>query len=200
LLKLDDQYQNFNKSQQEKTGAEMEEVLLQEFKLNNDIPKNNQIQQPQNQQINNKTENNNSFNNSFSNNNVPQQQNFNQNNINTQTNTNLINEKINQHQINNQESAELIKSKIKDSLNTHLKEQEFLESVLESDSQLLKDLVEDVEKMERNINLISNKNKEMKNQILEYRRKINMEKDNLVKASKKLYEQTNETINTKDNF
>jgi len=200
LLKLDDQYQNFNKSQQEKTGAEMEEVLLQEFKLNNDIPKNNQIQQPQNQQINNKTENNNSFNNSFSNNNVPQQQNFNQNNINTQTNTNLINEKINQHQINNQESAELIKSKIKDSLNTHLKEQEFLESVLESDSQLLKDLVEDVEKMERNINLISNKNKEMKNQILEYRRKINMEKDNLVKASKKLYKQTNKTINPKGNF
>ena len=103
----------------------------------------------------------------------------------------------NQNQAQFKEDTEKVRKTMSDSLNMHLKEEEFLQNVLDSDAQILKSLVEDVEKIERNITLIADRNKEMKNQILEYRRKINMERDNLVKASRKLYDQTNEIINTK---
>jgi hypothetical protein len=208
LPRLDDKYQNFINTQQEKTGAEMEEVLLQEFKLNNnDIPYqpkpniNNSI----NNINNNNIENNNMINNTNFNNNGNQKQQFfnqsiNNKNTNTQLNPNEITSKINQHQIKFKENAEFIRNTVTESLTMHIKEEEYLQSLLDSDSHLLKSLVEDVEKIERNIAIISNRNKDIKNQIVEYRRKINMEKDNLVKASKKLYDQTNELINSKGNL
>ena len=208
MPRLDDKYQNFINTQQEKTGAEMEEVLLQEFKLNNnDIPYqpkpniNNSI----NNINNNNIENNNMINNTNFNNNGNQKQQFfnqsiNNKNTNTQLNPNEITSKINQHQIKFKENAEFIRNTVTESLTMHIKEEEYLQSLLDSDSHLLKSLVEDVEKIERNIAIISNRNKDIKNQIVEYRRKINMEKDNLVKASKKLYDQTNELINSKGNL
>lgn len=163
----------------------MEEVLLQEFNLSKDIPK-NQNQSQNSYEISN---------------NIPIQQNFNQNqnqniNINPER-SNEINAKIIQHQSQSKEDIEKVRKTMTDSLNMHIKEEEFLQITLDSYSQMLKGLVEDSERMEKNITLISDRNKEMKNQILEYRRKINMERDNLVRASKKLYEQTNEVINTK---
>jgi hypothetical protein len=173
----------------------MEEVLLQEFKLNNN---NNDLQplQPKPSINNNNTLENNNINNNtnFVMNNNQNQQLFNKN---IQFNQIEINSKINQHQINLKENAEFLRNKMTESLTMHIKEEEYLQSLLDFDSQLLKSLVEDVEKIERNITIISNRNKDLKNHIVDYRRKINMEKDNLVKASKKLYDQTNELINNK---
>lgn len=151
----------------------MESVLLQEFNLHKEPV--SQVQNPSNNTI---LENNNPKNISVISQNVNNMSNKNNNTINSN-------------------DIQKIKDTLSNSLNVQLQNNEFLQNSLDSDKLLLDSLIEDVEKINRQINLVSEKNKQLKDDILEYRRKINMERDNLIKATSKLYAQTNELINNK---
>jgi len=148
----------------------MESILLQEFNLHKDpIP-----------QVHNPT------------NNIVLENNIPKNISNTSPNLNK-----NNNNLINSNDVQKIKETISNSLNLQMQNNEFLQTTLDSEKLLLDSLIEDVEKVNRQINLVSEKNKQIKDEILEYRRKINMERDNLVKATSKLYAQTNELINNK---
>lgn len=72
----------------------------------------------------------------------------------------------------------------------------FLNKVLEEDQNLLDNLTEDISRIIKNIESINEKNSTLKNKILELRRKINLERDNLAKANMNLQNKTNELILT----
>lgn len=97
----------------------------------------------------------------------------------------------------NANDIQKVKDTLNNTLNQQIQEGEFLNYILESDKQLLNSLLDEVEKISRQSNKIAEENKFYKDQILEYRRKINMEKDNLIKVTSKLYNQTNELMNAK---
>lgn len=149
--------------------AEIESVLLQEFNLQNET-------------------------NSNLNNPILENNNVNQNQINAINNNKVSN--LNYSNINQNELLKIITT-VNNSLNNHIQEGEFLQNILESDKHLLNSLIDDAEKINKQIIIVTEKNKFMRDEILEYRRKINMERDNLIKATNKLYGQTNEIINTK---
>ncbi len=77
-----------------------------------------------------------------------------------------------------------------------LNENTFLIKLLEEDQILLDNLTEDLSRVIKNTELINEKNSSLKNKILEIRRKINLERDNLAKANMNLQNKTNELINT----
>lgn len=152
----------------QKNPIEMDSNLLQEFNLNKEQ-------------------------NHINKNNFPENNLIQQNNL--PTNQNKINTRIN----SNANISELhdIKKSLNNSLNNHLQENEFLLKIAESDKQLLDSISEDIEKINRQIYSITDKNRTLREEILEYRRKINMEKDNLIKSTNKLYGQTNDLIHSK---
>ncbi len=159
-----------------KNPADIEEALLQEFNLHKDpiVPISN---------LNNTTA-------------VIDQQQIHNNAIQAtqQVNRQYIKQTYNNL---NQTDVNKVRDSVTNSLNMQIKEGEFLQSILESDKQIFESLLEDIEKINKQISTVAEKNKYLKDQILEYRRKINMEKDNLVKAANKLYAQSNELMNTK---
>lgn len=78
--------------------------------------------------------------------------------------------------------------------NNTVHENQFLNKVLEEDTASLKNILEDIEKVNKNINLLNEKNKMIRENITEIRRKINLEKDNLSKAILISKDKTNEII------
>lgn len=78
--------------------------------------------------------------------------------------------------------------------NNSVEENQFLNKIYDEDSSLLRNLMEDVEKINRNISSITDKNKQLRDQILDIRRRINIERDNLSKAATTLNNKSNELI------
>jgi hypothetical protein len=76
-----------------------------------------------------------------------------------------------------------------------IQQNSFLTKTLEEDNQLLKSLMEETEKINKNIFTLNEKNKELREQITEIRRRINIEKDNLSKAVINMNMRTTEFIN-----
>jgi hypothetical protein len=71
---------------------------------------------------------------------------------------------------------------------------QYLTKIIDEDRSLLITLGEEVDKVTANINMINEKNKYLKDQILDLRRKINFEKDNLVKSNLEYSQKVNELI------
>jgi len=157
---------------QQKNPSDMESVLLQEFNLHKDpIAINNNLNVENNVTNNSSVSAPNTMNNKIIRNNIS-----------------IIPNEMHK-----------VKESLNNSLNMHIQESQFLENILESEKQLLNSLIEDVDKINKQVNLITEKNRVLREEILEYRRKINMERDNLVKATSKLYGQTNDLVNNKGN-
>jgi hypothetical protein len=84
---------------------------------------------------------------------------------------------------------------------THsIQENQFLQKTLEDDTGLLNDLVNDLERINKNIQNMNDKNKQLREQILEVRKKINQEKDNIVKATMTLNNKSTELLQSTDDL
>jgi chaperonin cofactor prefoldin len=77
-----------------------------------------------------------------------------------------------------------------------IQENQFLQKTLEDDTNLLNELMSDIERINKNIQTMNDKNKTLREQILEIRKRINQEKDNLVKTTMTLNQKTTELIQT----
>lgn len=73
-----------------------------------------------------------------------------------------------------------------------IQENQSLNRELEEDKNLLNSLLQDVEKVNKSIAVINEKNRELREFITETRRRINIERDNLSKATSTLAQKTNE--------
>jgi len=79
-----------------------------------------------------------------------------------------------------------------------VQENTFLTKVHDEDNMLLNNLLEDLEKINKNINNVNHKNGLIKEQITEIRRRINLERDNISKAMTTLNQKTGELISNQD--
>lgn len=117
-----------------------------------------------------------------------------------QINSNILtsdNNQYNNKQVNlNNESLKQFGGLITENLNkaheNAVQENQFLNKTLDFDNNLLKNLQDDVERINKIILSLNEKNKELKDQILDTRRKINIERDNLTKTTSQIIQKTNE--------
>jgi hypothetical protein len=170
------------KNDQIKYNNDLEANLLSEFNLKNDVSIKAQLTNSPNR--NNYGLNPNSINN-INNNNIQQ--------INT-----IIPSKVNNQPSNNlplQSFSQNVTEKFTNIHKETVQENQFLNKVLDDDNILLSNILEDIEKINRTINLVNEKNKFLKEQIIEIRRRINTENDSLTKAISTLNQRTNEFFN-----
>jgi hypothetical protein len=73
-----------------------------------------------------------------------------------------------------------------------IQDNQFLQKTLEDDNNLVNDLLGDLEKINKNILNMNDKNKLLREQILEVRKRINQEKDNIAKAVMTMNQKTTE--------
>jgi hypothetical protein len=104
----------------------------------------------------------------------------------------------------NNNDYNLVKNNMNEKFNNiytnSIQENQFLQKTLEDDTNLLNDLVNDMERINKNIVSMNEKNKMLREQILEVRKKINQEKDNIVKATMTLNQKSNELMQTTDDY
>ena len=130
---------------------------------------------------------------------IPQNMNSFQNQSNSNNFSNQINPTIQSNIVNSNKSLSFdnlrnIQTSLPNVLQESQNENNFLTKVLEEDQNLLDNITEDLIKVMNNIERINEKNSILKTKILDIRRKINLERDNLLKANMTFQTKSNELI------
>ncbi len=125
--------------------------------------------------------------------------NINLQNMHQNSTLNLTNEKsVPPRDFNNIQTINNLSNNVTDKFtniyNDKLADNKFLEQTLEEETRLLNKLRDEVEKVHLNISQVNQRNSQIKNQILEIRRQIELEKNNLSKGLSEFNQITNEMM------